>query len=130
MLKRRADILPGIAAPEQSGAELLHFFPVLRVLQAASQKTGDLIAGFGCLLQRLFPQLPRHTAAVKLAARLRSEGESVNLSLRPQKPKKFFSHADQSCAAKAVFIGPDDVEKGVARIKDLAARTEEELCLS
>ena len=65
----------------------------------------------------------------KLAARLRSEGERVNLALRPQKPKKFFSHADQGCAAKAVFIGPDDVEKGVARIKDLASRTEEELCL-
>ena len=76
----------------------------------------------------MFPE--QRDSAVKLAARLRSEGECVNLSLRPQKPKKFFSHADQSCAAKAVFIGPDDVEKGVARIKDLAARTEEELCLS
>ena len=76
----------------------------------------------------MFPE--QRDAAVKLAARLRAAGERVNLSLRAQKPKKFFSHADQGCAAKAVFIGPDDVEKGVARIKDLSARTEEELCLS
>ena len=76
----------------------------------------------------MFPE--QRDAAVKLAARLRAAGERVNLSLRAQKPKKFFSHADQGCAANAVFIGPDDVEKGVARIKDLSARTEEELCLS
>ena len=87
---------------------------------AAREKRGVAV-GF------MFPE--QRDAAVKLAARLRSEGERVNLSLRPQKPKKFFSHADQGCAAKAVFIGPDDVEKGVARIKDLASRTEEELCL-
>ena len=87
---------------------------------AAREKRGVAV-GF------MFPE--QRDAAVKLAARLRSEGERVNLALRPQKPKKFFSHADQGCAAKAVFIGPDDVEKGVARIKDLASRTEEELCL-
>ena len=88
---------------------------------AAREKRGVAV-GF------MFPE--QRDAAVRLAAKLRSEGERVNLALRPQKPKKFFSHADQGCAAKAVFIGPDDVEKGVARIKDLESRTEEELCLS
>ena len=88
---------------------------------AAREKRGVAI-GF------MFPE--QRDAAVGLAAKLRAAGERVNLSLRAQKPKKFFSHADQGCAAKAVFIGPDDVEKGVVRIKDLAARTEEELCLS
>ena len=87
---------------------------------AAREKRGVAV-GF------MFPE--QRDAAVRLAAKLRSEGERVNLALRPQKPKKFFSHADQGCAAKAVFIGPDDVEKGVARIKDLGSRTEEELCL-
>ena len=68
-------------------------------------------------------------AAVRLAARLRADGEIVDLALRPQKPKKFFSHADQSRAAKAVFLGPDDVERGVARIKDMATREEKEVVL-
>lgn len=68
-------------------------------------------------------------AAVRLAARLRGAGERVDLALRSQKPKKFFSHADASGAAKAVFLGPDDVAAGKARLKDMAARTETEICL-
>jgi histidyl-tRNA synthetase len=75
----------------------------------------------------MFPE--QRDAAVKLAARLRKEGAAVDLSLRNQKPKKFFSHADSSGAAKAVFLGPDDVEKGVARMKDMESREETEICL-
>ena len=87
---------------------------------AAAAKKGVAV-GF------MFPE--QRDAAVKLAAKLRGNGEIVNLSLRNQKPKKFFSHADQSGAAKAVFLGPDDVEKGVARIKNLETREETELRL-
>ena len=87
---------------------------------AAAAKKGVAV-GF------MFPE--QRDAAVRLVARLRREGESVNLSLKNQKPKKFFSHADQSGAAKAVFLGPDDVEKGVARIKNLETREESELRL-
>ena len=76
----------------------------------------------------MFPE--QRDAALKLAAKLRGEGQAVNLSLKAQKPKKFFSHADQSGAAKAVFLGPDDVEKGVARMKDMETREETEVCLS
>ncbi len=68
-------------------------------------------------------------AAVRLAADLRCDGESVNLSLHPMKPKKFFSRADQGAAAKAVFLGPDDVAAGAVRLKDLSTRTETELKL-
>ena len=88
---------------------------------AAAAKKGVAV-GF------MFPE--QRDAAVKLAAKLRKEGEIVNLSLKNQKPKKFFSHADQSGAAKAVFLGPDDVEKGVARIKNLETREESELRLA
>ena len=87
---------------------------------AAAAKKGVAV-GF------MFPE--QRDAAVMLAAKLRKEGEAVNLSLKNQKPKKFFSHADQSGAAKAVFLGPDDVEKGVARIKNLETREESELRL-
>ena len=75
----------------------------------------------------MFPE--QRDAALKLAAKLRAEGEAVDLALKPQKPKKFFSHADQAGAAKAVFIGPDDVEKGVVRMKDMESREEQEICL-
>ena len=81
----------------------------------------------GCAVGFMFPE--QRDAAVALTAKLRREGEKVNLSLRNQKPKKFFSHADSSGAAKAVFLGPDDVEKGVARMKDMATREETEICI-
>ena len=76
----------------------------------------------------MFPE--QRDAALALAAKLRSEGAAVDLSLHAQKPKKFFSRASDGGAAKAVFIGPDDVAKGVAREKDLETREEREICLS
>ena len=88
---------------------------------AAAERKGVAI-GF------MFPE--QRDAAVSLAARLRKSGECVDLALRSQKPKKFFSHAAESGAAQAVFLGPDDVEKGVARMKDLSTREEKEISLS
>ena len=76
----------------------------------------------------MFPD--QRDAALTLATRLRRGGERVDLSLRSMKPKKFFSHASESGAAKAVFLGPDDVARGVARMKDLDTRTETEVCLN
>ena len=88
--------------------------------EAASTRKGTAV-GF------MFPA--ERDAAVRLAAKLRAQGECVDLALRPQKPKKFFAHADSSLAAKAAFIGPDDVARGTVRLKDLATREESELCL-
>ena len=79
----------------------------------------------GVAIGFMFPE--QRDAAVALAARLRKSGECVDIALRSQKPKKFFSHAAESGAAKAVFLGPDDVEKGVARLKDLSTREETEM---
>ena len=79
----------------------------------------------GVAIGFMFPE--QRDAAVSLAARLRKSGECVDLALRSQKPKKFFSHAAESGAAKAVFLGPDDVEKGIARMKDLSTREETEM---
>ena len=88
---------------------------------AAVQKKGVAV-GF------MFPE--QRDAALSLAARLRAEGKSVDLALKAQKPKKFFSHADQSGAEFSVFIGPDDLEKGVARMKNMLTREETEICLN
>ncbi len=87
----------------------------------AAQAKKGVAVGF------MFPE--QRDAALRLAAKLRREGARVDLALRPQKPKKFFSHADARGAAKAVFLGPDDVAAGKARMKDMAARTETEICL-
>jgi histidyl-tRNA synthetase len=83
--------------------------------------------GLGVAIGFMFPE--QREAALRLATRLRAAGERVDLALRGQKPKKFFSQAGQSGAAKAVFLGPDDVEKGVARMKDLTTRDESDIAL-
>ena len=70
----------------------------------------------------MFPE--QRDAALKLAAKLRAQGECVNLALRKAKPKQFFSRAGASSCAKAVFLGPDDVAAGQAKMKDLATREE------
>ena len=76
----------------------------------------------------MFPE--QRDAAVAFAAKLRKDGESVDLSLRSQKPKKFFSHAAESGAAEAAFLGPDDVARGTVRVKDLSTREEKEVPLA
>ncbi len=69
-------------------------------------------------------------AAMKLASKLRSEGENVDILLKKLKPKQFFSRAGESNAAEAIYIGPDDVEKGIAYRKNLETRDQIEVKLN
>ena len=101
---------------------------VVTELLKARLGEGAAAARKGVAVGFMFPE--QRDAALALAAKLRASGEAANLALHPQKPKKFFARADQSGAAKAVFLGPDDVARGAARMKDLATREETELCLS
>ena len=71
----------------------------------------------------------RH-AAVKAASALRRGGQSVDLALRPEKARAFFSRAGKGDYREAVYIGPDDLERGAAGIKNLATREERPLSLS
>ena len=66
--------------------------------------------------------IEQRPAAVAFAARLRAEGNDVDLALLPQKPKHFFSKAGASSAKYAVFLGPDDLIAGVAQVKNLETR--------
>ena len=67
--------------------------------------------------------------ATRLAARFRSEGLNVDLALAAEKPKKFFKRAGAIGAQQAIYLGPDDVAAGIARLKDLATREEREITL-
>ena len=68
-------------------------------------------------------QPEQRAAATRLAARLRAEGRAVDLRLRAQKAKAFFAHAGER-GTHAVYLGPDDIARGTARLKDLATREE------
>ena len=88
---------------------------------AASDKSGVII-GY------MFPE--QRETATRLARTLRENGEKVDLMLARQKPKQFFARASAGTSADAVFIGPDDVAKGIAKRKNLATREETDLPLS
>ncbi|MCX7590889.1 MAG: histidine--tRNA ligase [Kiritimatiellae bacterium] len=68
--------------------------------------------------------------AMAVATALRKKGECVDLGLRSEKAKMFFSRANKSRFARAIYIGPDDVAAGSVRIKDLMTRTEQTIPLA
>ncbi|MFZ4394898.1 MAG: histidine--tRNA ligase [Kiritimatiellia bacterium] len=99
---------------------------VVEVLQellgaAASSARDGVVVGF------MFPE--QRDAAIRLATRLRGEGLRVDLGLAPLKPKQFFSRAGSGTCQSAIFLGPDDVVKGAARMKNLETREEREMAL-
>ena len=65
-------------------------------------------------------------AAAKIAAGLRSFGNN-RVDLMPTPKKKVansFKHADQIGARRMVFVAPDEIAKGVVRIKDLRTKVQ------
>jgi len=65
--------------------------------------------------------------AVKVAMKLRSKGNSVDLALHAEKPKKFFKRCERDLFSKAILIGSDDVERQIVRVKELATREQVEV---
>eukprot|EP00591_Stephanopyxis_turris_P011630 CAMPEP_0195519892 /NCGR_PEP_ID=MMETSP0794_2-20130614/15726_1 /TAXON_ID=515487 /ORGANISM="Stephanopyxis turris, Strain CCMP 815" /LENGTH=536 /DNA_ID=CAMNT_0040649133 /DNA_START=127 /DNA_END=1737 /DNA_ORIENTATION=+ len=61
--------------------------------------------------------------AAKIAQDLRKLGCSVDLMPTPKKKvAQSFKHADNSGARRMVFVAPDELEKGVVRVKDLRTK--------
>jgi histidyl-tRNA synthetase len=100
---------------------------VVEVLKACCGETAASVRS-GVAVGYMFPE--QREAATRLAIRLRAEGNRVDLSLAPQKPKAFFSRAGSGTAAHAVFIGPDDLSRGHAKLKNLETRDESEIALA
>ena len=83
-------------------------------LTAEGTRADGVIVGYMAPEQRI--------AATRIAATLRAQGRNVTLQLTAQKAKRFFSDANRAAVSHAVFIGPDDIESGEAKLKDLETR--------
>lgn len=81
----------------------------------------DLIVGF--------MEVDQQKTAISVAQAMRESGKNTDLGLHPEKAKQFFSRSGRSSALKAIYIGPDDLEKGTIKIKNLADRTQKEVAL-
>lgn len=76
-----------------------------------------------------FMQPEQQAAAIRAAMVLRRQGRSVDLALRAEKAKHFFSLADKAGNRYGVYIGPDDLIAGTFKIKDLSTREQQDLPL-
>ncbi len=68
--------------------------------------------------------------ATNVATSFRTQGRRVDLALHAEKAKHFFSRIGKGQASYAIYIGPDDIDNGTIRMKNLSAREEESLLLS
>lgn len=69
-------------------------------------------------------------AALNLAQVFRKAGRTVDLALHADKPRAFFARVGTGRFQYAIYLGPDDIARGVVRVKRLTDRTEHELALA
>jgi histidyl-tRNA synthetase len=100
---------------------------------------GDVVIGELLADKDLWPELPRplddmvfalsegqRPAAIAVASRLRRENRRVELVLGQPKLKRAMADADRAGATRIWLLGPDEVERGMARVRDLASGEEHE----
>jgi len=124
---RYDNLLEEIGGASMTGVGLGFGDVVIGEILAARESADMLPAPFDTAVS--FMEEAQRPVAAALAARFRSGGASVDLSLRPEKARAFFSRAGGGLYREAVYIGPDDVERGMVRIKNLSTRDERELTL-
>jgi len=76
-----------------------------------------------------FMEEAQRPAAVRIAQSRRTDGQRVDLALHPEKARQFFGRVGKGGIREAVFLGPDDIISGVARVKNLCDRTERQIPL-
>ncbi|CAI7906747.1 unnamed protein product [Closterium sp. NIES-54] len=69
-------------------------------------------------------------AAASVAARLRQKGRRVDLVLENKRLKWAFKQAERVNASRMIILGSSEWERGVVKVKDLAAREEVEVLIA
>ena len=85
------------------------------LLPELSTGVGDVVFGMGAELRG---------AAMQVAAKLRSGGQTVDLVLEDKKMKWVFKHAERCGATRLVMVMPDEWAEGKVRIKNLDTNEE------
>jgi len=111
-------------------------------LPAAGFGFGDAVIVELLAARKLLPELRREldalvfafgdaerAAAIALATQLRAEGASVELALGGMRLKRALAEADRSGARRVYLVGPDEVTRGVAVVRELATGEQAEVAL-
>jgi histidyl-tRNA synthetase len=102
-------------------------------IPAAGFGFGDAVIHELLALKQRLPELRRtidavvfpfgeseRAAAIRLASRLRAEGQAVELVLSDVKPKRALADADRAGARRVYLLGPDELARGEVAVRDLA----------
>ena len=122
---RYDDLLRDVGGKPQTGVGLGFGDVVVCELLGALQRhagagaRSDLAIGFMSDAQR--------ATAIRIATNIRNTPCSVDLALSSEKPRQFFARVGSGSYKEAIYIGPDDIEAGHVRVKDLATRGEREI---
>lgn len=92
-----------------------------KLADCANTNRIDLAVGFMEQTQR--------PAAMGLARSWRQSGKKVDLALHYESAKHFFGRVGKGGVTQAIFLGPDDLASGSARIKNLHDRSETQISL-
>lgn len=87
------------------------------LLPALTKEVDEVVYAFG---------ESERAAAVGLAQSLRAEGRAVELVLGTPKLKKVMQEADRVGATRVHLLGPDELARGVAKVRELASGDESE----
>ncbi len=68
----------------------------------------------------------QRSAAIAIARSARQQGRNAESALHAEKPKSFFGRVGKGGVRRAIYLGPDDLARGTARVKNLEDRTERE----
>jgi histidyl-tRNA synthetase len=111
-------------------------------LPAAGLGFGDAVIAELLAAKGLLPELRRELdafvfafgpaerrAALALATALRAEGHSVELALGPMRLKRALAEADRSGARRIYLVGPDEVARSRAVVRELATGEQAERAL-
>ena len=93
---------------------------VVRELLAARDKLTDTEAADGFIIGYWSDH--EQSFAARIASAIRHQGKRVDLALKAEKAKKLFSRGNKIRAAHAIFVGPDEVAKGIFAVKNMQTR--------
>jgi histidyl-tRNA synthetase len=72
---------------------------------------------------------PEERAAIRLATALRADGASVELAPPGARLKRALADADHAGAARVYLLGPDELARGSAKLRDLRSGEESDVPL-
>lgn len=94
---------------------------IMELLKECGKVPDFSMAGVDYVVCAFNPDM--YGAAASISYKLRMLGASVDLMPTPKKKvAASFNYADQAGAKRMVFVAPDEMEKGVVRIKDLRTK--------